>query len=141
MPYAALLSSQYEPSGTVEELISRGPGQPAWKSGGLYDDSMGWGVPALWFNSWYDVSIGPNMALFNHASTVNSDREASSNQYVVVGPNPHCRFSQLGKDYKVGDREMGDASFPVDEQRSEEHTSELQSLMRTSYAVFCLKKK
>src|SRR3546814_5718360 len=27
------------------------------------------------------------------------------------------------------------------QQRSEEHTSELQSLMRTSYAVFCLKKK
>src|SRR3546814_1107245 len=27
------------------------------------------------------------------------------------------------------------------EQRSEEHTSELQSLMRISYAVFCLKKK
>src|SRR3546814_8957739 len=29
----------------------------------------------------------------------------------------------------------------VSEQRSEEHTSELQSLMRISYAVFCLKKK
>src|SRR3546814_4056754 len=28
-----------------------------------------------------------------------------------------------------------------DRQRSEEHTSELQSLMRSSYAVFCLKKK
>src|SRR3546814_3164923 len=28
-----------------------------------------------------------------------------------------------------------------DNDRSEEHTSELQSLMRTSYAVFCLKKK
>src|SRR3546814_10412276 len=28
-----------------------------------------------------------------------------------------------------------------DAARSEEHTSELQSLMRTSYAVFCLKKK
>src|SRR3546814_1624697 len=27
------------------------------------------------------------------------------------------------------------------DQRSEEHTSELQSLMRSSYAVFCLKKK
>src|SRR3546814_9728988 len=39
------------------------------------------------------------------------------------------------------------ASDPVDQRfrgeivRSEEHTSELQSLMRTSYAVFCLKKK
>src|SRR3546814_11340415 len=33
------------------------------------------------------------------------------------------------------DRRRGDAA------RSEEHTSELQSLMRISYAVFCLKKK
>src|SRR3546814_4380200 len=30
---------------------------------------------------------------------------------------------------------------PVSKRRSEEHTSELQSLMRISYAVFCLKKK
>src|SRR3546814_2121717 len=29
----------------------------------------------------------------------------------------------------------------AEQERSEEHTSELQSLMRTSYAVFCLKKK
>src|SRR3546814_4179533 len=29
----------------------------------------------------------------------------------------------------------------VEQRRSEEHTSELQSLMRISYAVFCLKKK
>src|SRR3546814_4382217 len=45
-----------------------------------------------------------------------------------------------------------DADFPLDgalagaqeamqRERSEEHTSELQSLMRISYAVFCLKKK
>src|SRR3546814_4005974 len=45
--------------------------------------------------------------------------------------------------------EMGDKSFEriecsekwVCNERSEEHTSELQSLMRISYAVFCLKKK
>src|SRR3546814_9420692 len=30
---------------------------------------------------------------------------------------------------------------PCDRSRSEEHTSELQSLMRISYSVFCLKKK
>src|SRR3546814_4960182 len=33
------------------------------------------------------------------------------------------------------------AAWDADGQRSEEHTSELQSLMRISYAVFCLKKK
>src|SRR3546814_2026021 len=38
-----------------------------------------------------------------------------------------------GRKTEAGDRE--------DAWRSEEHTSELQSLMRISYAVFCLKKK
>src|SRR3546814_2196744 len=46
-------------------------------------------------------------------------------------------------------RQMGRRSEPADhpfkamppDERSEEHTSELQSLMRISYAVFCLKKK
>src|SRR3546814_7147377 len=36
---------------------------------------------------------------------------------------------------------MGSPSLSDFAQRSEEHTSELQSLMRISYAVFCLKKK
>src|SRR3546814_1930566 len=44
------------------------------------------------------------------------------------------RFPQvIGYDAKVG-------HFFPDPFRSEEHTSELQSLMRISYAVFCLKK-
>src|SRR3546814_3551034 len=43
----------------------------------------------------------------------------------------------------VADREMRPARdrHRQREYRSEEHTSELQSLMRISYAVFCLKKK
>src|SRR3546814_3169196 len=35
----------------------------------------------------------------------------------------------------------GAAAHPLTRTRSEEHTSELQSLMRISYAVFCLTKK
>src|SRR3546814_7348891 len=36
---------------------------------------------------------------------------------------------------------VGDVAVPLPRGRSEAHTSELQSLMRTSYAVFCLTKK
>src|SRR3546814_10785756 len=39
------------------------------------------------------------------------------------------------RDHADGDRQ------PAADRRSEEHTSELQSLMRISYAVFCLKQK
>src|SRR3546814_10054915 len=51
---------------------------------------------------------------------------------------------------RICGRRQGEARHPCDDacadgrrhaDRSEEHTSELQSLMRISYAVFCLKKK
>src|SRR3546814_5119226 len=38
-------------------------------------------------------------------------------------------------------REISHQQPPTGHERSEEHTSELQSLMRISYAVYCLKKK
>src|SRR3546814_9188156 len=52
-----------------------------------------------------------------------------------------------GKDYLIvattrPETMLGDSAVAVNpNDRSEEHTSELQSLMRSSYAVFCLKKK
>src|SRR3546814_5417279 len=58
--------------------------------------------------------------------------------------NQSRRFAQWGKKLGVWLAKKGDLA--VDEfiksgvKRSEEHTSELQSLMRISYAVFCLKK-
>src|SRR3546814_7911082 len=56
--------------------------------------------------------------------------------------------STLAQIYKVKDAEgryRGGPAYYIEKamglKRSEEHTSELQSLMRISYAVFCLKKK
>src|SRR3546814_1975246 len=46
---------------------------------------------------------------------------------------------QFGIEARCIDEEGNEV--PRDGTRSEEHTSELQSLMRISYAVFCLKKK
>src|SRR3546814_1627839 len=49
-------------------------------------------------------------------------------------------FRSAHADQNSGVRVVGDSKFKF-EIRSEEHTSELQSLMRISYAVFCLKNK
>src|SRR3546814_18759730 len=49
------------------------------------------------------------------------------------------QLSADGKDRRQWRQRL--AAVRLDEGRSEEHTSELQSLMRNSYAVFCLKKK
>src|SRR3546814_6986717 len=51
------------------------------------------------------------------------------------------RHEQQQRDRQQRPERPGDEGRLPAEGRSEEHTSELQSLMRISYAVFCLKKK
>src|SRR3546814_3435133 len=53
---------------------------------------------------------------------------------------PDARAAQLVEAWKDTPKGRGVARL-LSQDRSEEHTSELQSLMRISYAVFCLKKK
>lgn len=113
LPVKDMLLELGEPRGTFEELIERKPDDEDWYKGGLYHDNEGWGVPALWFNSWYDVSIGPNMALFNHVRENGNDEQVRNNQFAVIAPVEHCNFFGLKQDTTVGDRNMGDTRFDV----------------------------
>src|SRR3546814_6513843 len=67
-------------------------------------------------------------------------------QLEQLGRNRGDDFGQIGR-FQIGppflevDVDVGEARADHVQPRSEEHTSELQSLMRISYAVFCLKKK
>src|SRR3546814_7989090 len=58
-------------------------------------------------------------------------------------PISRCRRKRLAMRSKKLQRHLdpGHTTLHAPGMRSEEHTSELQSLMRISYAVFCLKKK
>src|SRR3546814_6381309 len=59
---------------------------------------------------------------------------------VAVPHRARLHRRAVGAAVGLGQPEGGDRSAG-ELRRSEEHTSELQSLMRISYAVFCLKKK
>jgi putative CocE/NonD family hydrolase len=108
LPLGDLLKEVDGPSGTFEEFITRTPADPGWYEGGLYHDDEPFGVPSLWMNSWYDVSIGPNLALYNHARKKATEPGVAAAQYAVVAPTPHCRFFDLDeKETRVGERDMG----------------------------------
>src|SRR3546814_9926203 len=53
----------------------------------------------------------------------------------------HDRFGRIAAILSEADLAQQIIAQRVDPERSEEHTSELQSLLRISYAVLCLKKK
>src|SRR3546814_8011838 len=93
------------------------------------------------------ATLFPYTPLFRSSLPLSGFRILSAEQY-GAGPYATMLLAQLGAEVvKIEPPGIGDTARAVgphflrEGERSEEHTSELQSLMRISYAVFCLKKK
>src|SRR3546814_5760047 len=86
------------------------------------------GVPVSVSRSGYTGEDGFEISLPDEALTAFADALCAMEEVKPIG---------LG----ARDSLRLEAGLPLYGHRSEEHTSELQSLMRLSYAVFCLKKK
>jgi predicted acyl esterase len=95
-------------------MIKRMPNDPAWYRGGLWHDDMTINVPGFWFMSWYDVSVGPNLAAYNHVRKT-ARPEIANEQYAVIAPTLHCQYKRATENTMVGERSMGDARLNYDE--------------------------
>ena len=99
-----------------DKMIRRKPNHPDWFKGGIYHDDKDIGTPSFWFASWYDVSITPNIKLFNHARNNSKDQFIRDNQYLVIAPTLHCGYTRATENTIVGERSVGDARLNYDEQ-------------------------
>lgn len=100
------------PSG-APGMIERGPNDPSWYKGGLWNDSMRINIPGLWMMTWYDVSTGPNLAAYNYVRKT-ADAEIANEQYAVIAPMPHCGYKRATEHTVVGERDLGDARLDYD---------------------------
>lgn len=96
------------PVATGGAMIKRTPNDPAWYRGGLYHDNMRINVPGLWYMSWYDVSVGPNVDMYNIVRKT-AQGEAANQQWAIIAPVGHCAFTRATEKTIVGERAMGDA--------------------------------
>src|SRR5579862_4341204 len=94
-------------------MIKRTPNDPAWYRGGLWHDDKTINVPGLWFMSWYDVSVGPNLAAYNFVRKT-AKGEIGKQQYAIIAPTLHCSYKRATENTVVGEREMGDARLDYD---------------------------
>src|SRR3546814_6111343 len=83
----------------------------------------------------------PYTTLFRSARREELPADAQGHQAGGRGAHPHQRHRSHPRPRRDVAGARGQPADSVGGLRSEEHTSELQSLMRISYAVFCLKTK
>ncbi len=102
------------PVPTGGAMIRRTPNDPAWYRGGLWHDNMKINVPGFWFMSWYDVSIGPNLAAYNFVRRT-ARADIAQEQYAVIAPTLHCQYKRATENTVVGERSVGDARLNYDE--------------------------
>jgi putative CocE/NonD family hydrolase len=102
------------PVDTRGSMIKRAPNDPAWFKGGLWHDNMNINVPGFWFMSWYDVSVGPNLAAYNFVRT-HAKGDIANQQYAVIAPTLHCGYRRATENTIVGERSMGDARLNYDD--------------------------
>ncbi len=102
------------PVATGGAMIKRTPNDPAWYKGGLVHDNMKINIPGFWFMSWYDVSTGPNLALYNHVRKT-ARPDIAAQQYAVIAPTLHCSYTRATENTVVGERSVGDARLNYSE--------------------------
>src|SRR3546814_8246538 len=88
-------------------------------------------------------TLFPYTTLFRSAKAADVHYRGSTDPKFLRPENRQDRLQSLVEHRESRRGAVGDSRCPTGchQLRSEEHTSELQSLMRISYAVFCLKKK
>ena len=117
LPIQDMLQNIHGKKEIFDKMVRRKPNDPAWYEGGLYHaETMDIGVPSFWFTSWYDVSISPNLALFNHVLNEGKSKEVRDNQYLIIAPTLHCGYTRATENTIVGERPVGDATLNYEEQ-------------------------
>jgi len=102
------------PVATGGAMIQRTPNDPAWYRGGLFHDNMRINVPGLWFMSYYDIAIAPNLELYDFVRRT-AKGEAANQQWAIIAPVGHCQFTRATEHTIVGERDMGDARLNYQE--------------------------
>ena len=85
---------------------------PRWKNIEFGNEGDQNGAPALYINSWYDVSTGPNVAMFEYQTKHAATQTARDNTFMIIAPTGHCQQGRVETEHTViGERDMGDARF------------------------------
>jgi putative CocE/NonD family hydrolase len=114
LPVADLNTAVGGPVTDWDQFAKWSPGDPRWSHYSFANEGDTYGVPAIWGVSWYDVSVGPNLYLYDYVRKHIAAGRPANEQFLIASPGTHCSFQRQPANKPVGERDIGDASYDFD---------------------------
>jgi uncharacterized protein len=89
------------------------PGDPWWDQFPYFRDESRIDAPALFVNSWHDMSPGETLYMHQRFKSNGVSKRARDSQYVVIGATDHCHVDIGTKAYTFGGRDLGDVRIDL----------------------------
>jgi putative CocE/NonD family hydrolase len=107
-PSSQVLRRMGAPLTGFEEFMAAGPAGTAWDHVDLIDARHTGSTPSININGWMDVGAYDTVKLFEF-------QQHHPDQYLIMAPTEHCKMTTSARDAKLGDRPMGDTTFPYED--------------------------
>jgi putative CocE/NonD family hydrolase len=112
LPLNGIPEAMKSPPSDLDDFVNRLPNDPKWKAVDFGGEDDKYHTPTLLINSWYDLSIGPNTAMYEAQTKGAATAAARDNMYMVIAPTTHCQQNRFETEHTVvGQRDMGDARY------------------------------
>ena len=108
LPLADMMERSGRATSDWRDWVSHEPGDAYWRQFAFFDEKSRPDVPALFIDSWYNITVNETLNLFTAFQKQSASEQARRNQYVIISPTEHCLSERAMTPHMVGERDMGD---------------------------------
>jgi uncharacterized protein len=113
LPITAMMDAAVAPPSEFVEFVRRQQDltDPWWKQFDYITDDTRINAPALFIESWNDLSAGAALYLRGLFERTAPSATARNNQFIIVSPGSHCTSERMTANEYIGDQFAGDPRF------------------------------
>jgi putative CocE/NonD family hydrolase len=92
------------------DYMGKGYADPWWKTFGSPTEKDSITRPAIFVTGWFDFAVEDTINLWSLFRR-NASASGIADEYLIIAPTDHCKFSEPSEAYRIGDLDAGDARF------------------------------
>jgi uncharacterized protein len=113
LPLSSMMGRVITPANEYNDLLSHSVdlSDPWWQSFDYVPEGGQIDAPALFIESWNDLTASATLYLRNMFERTATIAAARNNQFIIIAPGPHCSSERMTAKERIGDQDAGDPRF------------------------------